>query len=261
MKVAIITSIEQGFASVCIPNLVNRHDVELTTVILADRAPAGRWRRFKRILSKTMRIGPRGAMNGLRLRRWYTDDVASRLRIPPLQDLCEQLHLRLLSTPTLNSPRTVELLNESRAELALSLGNAYIAPRVFSAPRLGMLNVHHELLPEFKGAQSVLWQLHEGSTMTGYTIHRVDRTIDGGDILVREELPIQFGDSLHQTVVSTYAALLTRSAERLGEVVESFDTYLSAARPQSGGRTFTTPSWREFRRMLDQHERLRTRKI
>jgi folate-dependent phosphoribosylglycinamide formyltransferase PurN len=37
-----------------------------------------------------------------------------------------------------------------------------------------MINIHHELLPEFLGAQSVLWQLHEGSTKTGFTIHRID---------------------------------------------------------------------------------------
>ena len=52
-----------------------------------------------------------------------------------------------------------------------------------------MLNIHHEELPAFRNAQSVIWQLHEGRNKTGYTVHEITREIDGGRILKQSRSP------------------------------------------------------------------------
>jgi methionyl-tRNA formyltransferase len=120
-----------------------------------------------------------------------------------------------------------------------------------------MINVHHEVLPEFRGAQSVIWQLHEGSRVTGYTIHQISRGIDEGAILWQERLPIEFGESLGETVSGTYTMLLRESARTLPIVVERYEELRRQAQPQPPGHSFTTPGIGQFLRIRRQHERLR----
>lgn len=256
MRVALLTSVDRGFASLCVPVLRRTAGCEIALIIHASGAPASRWERLRRMMRKTRRIGLRGAINGLSMRRWYTDDVAELLNIRPIATVAHAHALRLEVSPSVNAQRTIELLRETDVDLALSLGNAWISPAVFSVPRRGMLNVHHELLPEYQGAQSVIWRLHDGHSTTGFTIHRVDDRIDTGDILLREEMPILFRPTLRETVAVTYASLLTRSAERLAELLTDLDGATARATPQGAGRRFTTPSWQQFRTMVERHAEL-----
>ena len=45
----------------------------------------------------------------------------------------------------------------------------------------------------------------------------------------------------------------------LARVVADYESCLQRARPQTGGRSYTTPTFRQFLRMLRQHRRLRAR--
>ena len=203
-----------------------------------------------------MKIGPRGAVNGVRIRPWFSSEVDERLAVPYIEAACQDNGVTFVQTPRLNGPETIAALDSVGADLALSLGNPYIAPAVFQTPREGMLNVHHELLPGYAGAQSVIWQIHDGHTTTGYTIHRIDAGIDTGEILLTEELPIRFGRDLHDTVVRTLCDVLPASARGLARVLSDFSRYAEAARAQRAARRFTTPTFHHFRQMEAMHDRL-----
>jgi methionyl-tRNA formyltransferase len=219
---------------------------------LAQRPWQRRWRKLR----KTMRIGPLGAINGLRMREWY--DLSKSVALEPLDEQAKKLNLRFEATPSLFSARTVELFQEANADLGLSLGNGYIPQRVFSVPRLGMINVHHEQLPQFQGAQSILWQIYHGSRTTGFTIHKIDDRIDTGEILYQREMAIEFRDDLAETVRVNYLRLCEASRDALIDVIENSDRYCQSAKPQGPGRTFTTPSYWQYRRMVRRHRELRS---
>ena len=137
------------------------------------------------------------------------------------------------------------LLRRLGLDVVISLGNGFIAPSVFNIPREGMLNIHHELLPGFRNAQSVIWQLYRGSSTTGFTIHRITREIDAGEILHRQTLPIQFEATLAQTVSRTIADVWEASAiglhRLLSSETKSEDSF-------NGGELghYTTPSLVQF---------------
>lgn len=249
--------VDRGFPSVCLPALRSAFGENLRSIVFADGQHASRAKRLRSMATKIRRIGLLGAVNGLRMRRWYRDDVAEALRLEPLGTLAERCGVALHRAPQLNGATTIELVRGADADLGIVLGTTWLSPRVFELPRRGMINVHHELLPEFRNAQSVIWSLHEGRQTTGFTIHRIAREIDAGDVLWREEVPIEFRETLGETVTATCVALYTRSAERLVEVVWDFDRLAAAARPQGPGRSFTTPTWREYRRIRREFERLR----
>jgi len=257
MRVIIVTSIETGFASVCLPAL-RRHDVDVVGVVLADAPPTSRLVRLRRIIRKTRRIGLLGALCGVRMRRWYGAMTMERLDARSLPTLCAESGVNLVRVGSINDPKTSETIRRSGAELALCLGATRLDDHVFEAAPRGMLNVHHELLPEYRGAQSVIWSLFDGKRTTGYTIHRVEAAIDGGAILDRQVRPIRFEETLASTVAATYADLLAHSAERLAEIIADFERFDAAATRQGGGRRFTTPSWAAYRTIMRQWRTLRS---
>jgi methionyl-tRNA formyltransferase len=65
-----------------------------------------------------------------------------------------------------------------------------IPKRVFSFARLGCINTHPSLLPEFRGTSITRWQVYHGVTRSGSTIHYVDDTFDTGGILAQAECEV-----------------------------------------------------------------------
>jgi methionyl-tRNA formyltransferase len=173
--------------------------------------------------------------------------------MPELEPLATELNVPFFRTPSLLDQKTVELVRSCNADLGLSLGNGYIPERVFSVPRMGMINIHHELLPEFQGAISVMWQIYFGSRTTGYTIHKIDRQIDTGDILLRREVPIDVRATLGETVTHNTAKVMEASLVGLCELLPAYEQFAQSAKPQGPGRRFTTPTYWQYRRMVRKH--------
>jgi len=176
MKVVILTSVRRGMASLALPAIL-RAGHEVAAVIVCEAPSSGRRSRASRRWRKMVRIGLLGAINGIRMRAWFSSGPADRLGLDDIDTVAGRHRVPIYVTPGTNSARTIEILEQARATLGLSLGNSYISKRVFSIPSSGMINIHHELLPTYPGAQSVLWQIHDGHSVSGYTVHQVRERI------------------------------------------------------------------------------------
>lgn len=254
MRVVVLTSSLYGLASYCIPLLAAEPKIEIAMIVYSEGQPLAAWKQRKRKIKKILKIGPLGALNGVRLRPWF--DMRSHLNVERLDTVANRFGIRLETTPTINCQRTIDLFTEAGVELGLSLGNPYIGQKIYSIPEHGMINIHHEILPQFQGAQSVIWQIYEGSTETGYTIHRIDRRIDAGDILYQERMSIRLRSTLGETVSTNLSRLYEASAEGLIELIGNFTERAARAEPQTGGCSFTTPTFWQYLQMVRQHRRL-----
>jgi methionyl-tRNA formyltransferase len=259
MRVFILTVTPSGYPAVALKRLLETPGVEVGGVVLARGVVKRPLRQLRRKLAKTLRIGPLGAWNGLRMRSWFDDADPAFPPVGTLAELCSEHGVPLLdmATTAAPSPAELEAVAGLRCELGLSLGNGWIATKLRRLPPRGMLNVHHELLPERRGAAPVVWAIHEGSTLSGFTIHRVARRIDAGEILWREEMELELGDTLEDTVRRECVRIKLASIERLAQLVADLDAHLPLPVDESAGRTYTTPTWREYRRMNEQFDRLR----
>lgn len=258
MRILILTSSRFGTASHHLSFLRGIKDCEIAMVILNEGHAVSKSKRFFRIIQKTRMIGVMGALNGIRMRRWYTKDVYDHKSFGDIEEICRISKIPFFITPSINSEATRELFVKAQADLGISLGNGYIGKRVFSIPKFGMINIHHEMLPEYQNAQSVIWQIYNKSTNTGYTIHKIDRQIDTGEILLKQEVPILFKSSLRQTVSGTCVSLLEASVKGLLQVLSDFEAYYKKATPQGRGNTYTTPSFRQYLRILRNFRELRS---
>ncbi len=57
-----------------------------------------------------------------------------------------------------------------------------IPAHILSIPKLGFFNFHFALLPAYRGASPVFWQIRNGELFGGLTIHRMDSGWDTGAI-------------------------------------------------------------------------------
>ena len=248
MKIIILTSSRYGTASHHLPYLIDSGSCEICAVILNEKTLRDRKKFYKNKIRKVFQIGLLGALNGIRMRKWFDQDMADYKRILEIESICAEYGIPFYKTDSINSRSTIDLFKRADADLGISLGNGYIGQKVFSIPKYGMINIHHEILPDFQNAQSVIWQLYFMSNRTGYTIHKIDKHIDTGEILYQGSVPMNFMSSLRQTVTKTSVSLLEASANGLLNVLKDFDHYYHNAKPQGQGRSFTTPTiWQYFR--------------
>ncbi len=95
----------------------------------------------------------------------------------------------LLRQP-LDHPRTIAALEGLQLDVGLhNLGSIYREPTI-NAFRLGILNPHIGILPQYRGRSVMEWALLEGGP-TGITVFLIDNGIDTGDrVVLREEVDI-----------------------------------------------------------------------
>ena len=88
------------------------------------------------------------------------------------------------------------------------------------APRLGCINVHASLLPEYRGGAPIHRAIINGKKKTGVTIMYMVEQLDAGDILTQVEVPIEEGDhagSMHNKLSEAGAKLLSETIPLLIE--------------------------------------------
>ncbi|MEO9069531.1 MAG: formyltransferase family protein [Ginsengibacter sp.] len=249
MKVVILTSSKYGTAGNHLPYLIESNLAEITMVIFNQGEILKKRKFYNNKILKIFRIGVLGALNGIRMRKWFDVSMTDDREIKSIEDISKHYSIPYFETPMINCETTQELFRKSGADLGISLGNGYIGQKIFSIPKFGMINIHHELLPEYQNAQSIIWQLYNRSTVTGYTIHKIDKNIDTGSILYQESVPIFFLETLPKTISKTSALLLESSAKGLLYCIENFESLYSHAKPQGKGQSYTTPTIRQYLRI------------
>jgi methionyl-tRNA formyltransferase len=86
-------------------------------------------------------------------------------------------------------------------------------------PRHGGLNLHPSLLPAHRGPAPLFWTLRAGDPV-GVTVHRLDATLDGGDVLAQQvvETPDGMaGDELERRCAVAGGRLLAANVRALVE--------------------------------------------
>ncbi len=90
-----------------------------------------------------------------------------------------------------------EQINALEPEIVFVWSYPMILPReVIEIPRLGCINLHMGLLPQYRGVNGLKWALLNGEAETGVTLHYMDEGIDTGDMIARVAFPITGDDDL-----------------------------------------------------------------
>jgi phosphoribosylglycinamide formyltransferase-1 len=109
-----------------------------------------------------------------------------------------------------------------------------------------VVNIHPSLLPAFPGLHAQRQALEYGVKVAGCTAHLVDRSVDGGPILVQECVPVLAGDSeetLAERILLAEHRVLPRAVRLVaeGRVRREGRRILDAARGERSRPQETSP--------------------
>lgn len=90
----------------------------------------------------------------------------------------------------LNGIEAETATREFGADLGIVAGTYILKPRTFDAPRLGSINLHSGKTPEYRGGPPLFWELYNGETEFGITIHKVSAKLDAGPIILEQIFPL-----------------------------------------------------------------------
>jgi methionyl-tRNA formyltransferase len=127
-------------------------------------------------------------------------------------------------------------------------------PRVIDLPRLGVINTHPSLLPEFRGTDIHRWQVLHGVDRSGATIHYVDEGCDTGEILGQVAVPITPNDTpqdLADKAGRAAGPLMKRVLDRIASAIPGRARGAAQAARDDASRYFSRWRWedREFLRL------------
>ena len=126
--------------------------------------------------------------------------------------------LPVLQPTNLKSPDFQAELKAYAADLQVVVAFRMLPEAVWNMPRLGSINIHASLLPQYRGAAPINWALINGDLETGVTSFFLRHEIDTGDLIMQDRVPIapedDFG-SLYDKLKRTGAALARRSVEAI----------------------------------------------
>ena len=65
-----------------------------------------------------------------------------------------------------------------------------VSPKLINAFPNRIINLHPSLLPKYKGLHAIERALESDDSVTGVSVHYVNEELDGGEIILQEEVPI-----------------------------------------------------------------------
>ena len=90
------------------------------------------------------------------------------------------------------SNETIEMIKEREADLLLVVAYGQIIPKdILDIPRLGSVNVHASILPEWRGASPIEHMILSGKDTGGLTYMKMNEGLDTGPILEVHECRIE----------------------------------------------------------------------
>lgn len=139
----------------------------------------------------------------------------------PVKELAQELNIPVLTPSKMKDEALIERLKSENADFFVVVAYGKILPKeILDIPKLGCINIHASLLPEYRGAAPIQWSIIDGKKKTGITTMLMDEGLDTGDILKQYELPI----ADDETGGSLFDKLAILGGEAIADTIANFDS-------------------------------------
>ena len=126
--------------------------------------------------------------------------------------------LTILQPEKLKDENFIHQLKELKADLQIVVAFRMLPEMVWNMPRLGTINLHGSLLPQYRGAAPINWAVINGEKETGVTTFLLQHQIDTGKIIFREKTPIEENETageIHDRLMKIGASLILKTVQAI----------------------------------------------
>ena len=129
-----------------------------------------------------------------------------------------QAGLPLMQPERLKDPAFIDELRSYKADLQIVTAFRMLPDIVWEMPRLGTINLHASLLPQYRGAAPINRAIMNGEKETGVTTFMLRHDIDTGDMIIQEKIVIgedEDAGSLHDRLMSLGVEVVLRTVDMI----------------------------------------------
>ncbi|MBD2662857.1 methionyl-tRNA formyltransferase [Richelia sinica FACHB-800] len=121
----------------------------------------------------------------------------NKLTPSPVKNLAITHHLPVWQPERIKKDtETLTALEQLQADVFVVVAYGQIlSKKILAMPKLGCINVHGSILPQYRGAAPIQWCLYNGEKETGITTMLMDVGMDTGDMLLKAVTPIELVDN------------------------------------------------------------------
>lgn len=142
-----------------------------------------------------------------------------KLQPTPVKILAEEHNIPVYQPVRIKDEDFCDFLETIEADLFVVVAYGQIlSEKILNMPKLGCVNVHGSLLPQYRGAAPIQWSILNGDKKTGVTIMYMDKECDTGDMILKEEIDITDDDtygSLHDKMAPVGAKALLKAIDMI----------------------------------------------
>ncbi len=158
-----------------------------------------------------------------------------KLTAPPVKKAAETLGFAVYQPEALRTAADRDPIASVQADLfVVAAFGKIFGPKLLGLPKMGSVNLHASILPDFRGASPISAAILEGNFRTGVTLMGMDVGLDTGPVLAQRSLDILPDD--------TTASLTPRLAQLGADLlIDSLDDLMGGRlRPESQDDTEAT---------------------
>jgi methionyl-tRNA formyltransferase len=138
---------------------------------------------------------------------------------PPVKVRAMEIGLEVWQPKSVKTPEAIDRIKGYKPDLLVVVAFGQLLPgALLDVPRVGALNVHPSLLPDYRGAAPINWAILNGETETGVTTMFLDEGMDTGPTLLSRRTPIgaeETAGDLHDRLAEIGAGLLVDTIREL----------------------------------------------
>lgn len=139
----------------------------------------------------------------------------------PVKVKAQEHNIPVYQPITLKNNSFAEELNNLNPDIIVVVAYGQLLPEyVLNYPKYGCVNVHGSLLPKYRGAAPIQWSVINGDKTTGVTTMYMDKSLDTGDMILKEETEIgetETAGELFDRLSAMGAKLIVRTIELIAE--------------------------------------------
>lgn len=134
--------------------------------------------------------------------------------ISAVKEAALSLNIPVLQPTNLKNESFLQTVIDLKPDLFIVVAFRMLPEVLWSLPRLGTINLHASLLPDYRGAAPINWAIINGETITGVTTFFIRKDIDTGPIILTKSVEISQEDNagtLHDHLMELGANLVVDS--------------------------------------------------